>query len=217
MAKRRGQCCHKHIVGNTTFFCMEPTGHQCPHSFSVTMDDLMREYERAELAKAEIERLRERIAELDFQSRAESSPLSMDGCIGCAIHPITEEWVRRYPALAVSDLNFLRQEISARSDLQQAYLDCWRNDKARAERAEAELARQNAANDMIAKERDAWERLAKSAEQAAKRYRWLRRLDHFAQVDAMLDTTEYNSLDAAVDAAMWLEAGDGLDLTCPEL
>lgn len=28
-------------------------------------------------------------------------------------------------------------EISARSDIQQAYLDCWRNDKARAEKAEA--------------------------------------------------------------------------------
>lgn len=32
-----------------------------------------------------------------------------------------------------------RAEISARSDLMQGYLDCWRNDKARAERAEADL------------------------------------------------------------------------------
>jgi hypothetical protein len=36
----------------------------------------------------------------------------------------------------------------------------------------------------------------------AARYRWLRRMDHFGEVDAMLDTTEYNTLDAAVDAAM---------------
>jgi hypothetical protein len=34
----------------------------------------------------------------------------------------------------------LEVEISARSDLMQGYLDCWRNDKARAERAEADLA-----------------------------------------------------------------------------
>jgi hypothetical protein len=34
----------------------------------------------------------------------------------------------------------LEAEISARSDLMQGYLDCWRNDKARAERAEADLA-----------------------------------------------------------------------------
>jgi len=32
----------------------------------------------------------------------------------------------------------LEAEISARSDLMQGYLDCWRNDKDRAERAEAE-------------------------------------------------------------------------------
>ena len=35
----------------------------------------------------------------------------------------------------------LREENSARSDLMQGYLDCWRNDKDRAERAEAEVAR----------------------------------------------------------------------------
>ena len=35
----------------------------------------------------------------------------------------------------------------------------------------------------------------------ALRYRWLRRLDHFAVVEAILDTTEYSTLDAAVDAA----------------
>jgi acetylornithine deacetylase/succinyl-diaminopimelate desuccinylase-like protein len=34
----------------------------------------------------------------------------------------------------------LEREISARSDLMQGYLDCWRKDEARAERAEAENA-----------------------------------------------------------------------------
>jgi hypothetical protein len=34
----------------------------------------------------------------------------------------------------------LEAEVSARSDLMQGYLDCWRNDKARAERAESDLA-----------------------------------------------------------------------------
>jgi hypothetical protein len=39
----------------------------------------------------------------------------------------------------------------------------------------------------------------------AARYRWLRRFDHFAQVDAMLDTTEYTTLDSAIDAAIAAE------------
>lgn len=42
------------------------------------------------------------------------------------------------------------------------------------------------------------ERLRKDA----ARYEWLRRFDHFRRVDDMLNTTEYNTLDAAVDAAM---------------
>ena len=42
---------------------------------------------------------------------------------------------------AAAALVQLREEISARSDLMQGYLDCWRNDKERAERAEAEVAR----------------------------------------------------------------------------
>lgn len=40
----------------------------------------------------------------------------------------------------------------------------------------------------------------------AAKYEWLKRFDHFALVDAMLDTTEYNTLDAAVEAAMASEA-----------
>jgi hypothetical protein len=36
----------------------------------------------------------------------------------------------------------------------------------------------------------------------AARYRWLRRFDHFALVDSLLDTTEHNTLDSAVDFAM---------------
>lgn len=39
-----------------------------------------------------------------------------------------------------ADLAAAQAEISARSDLMQGYLDCWRNDKARAERAENDLA-----------------------------------------------------------------------------
>ena len=58
---------------------------------------------------------------------------------------------RRYGAMdddqcrsqAAAALVQLREEISARSDLMQGYLDCWRNDKYRAERAEAEVAQLN--------------------------------------------------------------------------
>ena len=38
---------------------------------------------------------------------------------------------------AAAALVQLREENSARSDLMQGYLDCWRNDKYRAERADA--------------------------------------------------------------------------------
>jgi hypothetical protein len=40
------------------------------------------------------------------------------------------------------------------------------------------------------------------AEKDGARYRFLRRFDHFSTVDAMLDTMDYHTLDAAVDAAM---------------
>ena len=36
----------------------------------------------------------------------------------------------------------------------------------------------------------------------ANRYRWLRRFDNFGSVNTILDTEQYNTLDAAVDAAM---------------
>jgi hypothetical protein len=36
----------------------------------------------------------------------------------------------------------------------------------------------------------------------AERYRWLRRFDHFSQVDGMLNLTEFATLDSAVDAAI---------------
>lgn len=57
MTKRRprGQCCHKRLVGNTTFFCIEPYGHQCEHSHYVSIDDLERlcaEARRAALTEA---------------------------------------------------------------------------------------------------------------------------------------------------------------------
>lgn len=41
----------------------------------------------------------------------------------------------------------------------------------------------------------------KALEADSERYRWLRRMDHFAAVDAMLNTTDYDTLDAAIDAA----------------
>lgn len=41
----------------------------------------------------------------------------------------------------------------------------------------------------------------------AERYDFLRRLDHFGTVDAMLNGMTYHSLDAAVDAAMIAAAG----------
>ena len=43
---------------------------------------------------------------------------------------------------------------------------------------------------------------AREKEKDAARYDFLRRFDHFACVDAMLDTTEYNTLDSAVDSAI---------------
>lgn len=36
----------------------------------------------------------------------------------------------------------------------------------------------------------------------ASRYQWLRRFDHFAAADALLDTTRFDTLDAAVDHLM---------------
>ena len=74
---------------------------------------------------------------------------------------------------AAAALVQLREENSARSDLMQGYLDCWRNDKERAERAEAErnewkceaLVRRDRIAALEA-ERDA---LTKDA----ARYRWL--------------------------------------------
>ncbi len=36
----------------------------------------------------------------------------------------------------------------------------------------------------------------------ALRYNWLRRFDHFSAVNALLDTTQFNTLDAAVDHLM---------------
>ena len=47
----------------------------------------------------------------------------------------------------------------------------------------------------LGKERDA-------LRQDAERYQWLRRFDHFAIVDEMLSTIDYNTLDEAVDAAL---------------
>lgn len=49
----------------------------------------------------------------------------------------------------------------------------------------------------------------RGAELDAARYRWLRRFDHFAIVDSMLNTTEYNTLDTAIDAAIAGEGGKG--------
>lgn len=46
----------------------------------------------------------------------------------------------------------------------------------------------------------ALEREVEALRADAERYRWLRRMDHFAQVDAMLDGMEYHTLDAAIDA-----------------
>lgn len=62
-------------------------------------------------------------------------------------------------------------------------------------RWQAELAAQRKAKDEAAAKQAA-------LELDAARYRWLRRFDHFAQVDEMLNSTEFNTLDAAVDAAM---------------
>ena len=42
----------------------------------------------------------------------------------------------------------------------------------------------------------------------AERYRWLRNFRNLSHVDAMLDTTDFNTLDAAVDAAIAAHKGE---------
>lgn len=46
----------------------------------------------------------------------------------------------------------------------------------------------------------------------AERYSFLRRFDNFATVDAMLNTTEYTTLDSAVDAIILLREQQRIDL-----
>jgi len=48
----------------------------------------------------------------------------------------------------------------------------------------------------------AWETASRHAPVDAQRYRFLRRFDHWASVDAFLETHDHNTLDSAVDAAM---------------
>lgn len=53
--------------------------------------------------------------------------------------------------------------------------------------------------------RAAWQRLSAENEELrkdAERYRWMKRFDRIARIDAMLSTMDYHTLDAAVDAAM---------------
>ena len=40
--RHKGQCLHRHQVRTTTFFCIEPAGHQCPHTYAPSMDDVDR-------------------------------------------------------------------------------------------------------------------------------------------------------------------------------
>lgn len=53
MNLKRGQCCHEYIVGDTTYYCVEPFGHQCAHSYRPSMH--------------EVERLAKRIADLEHE------------------------------------------------------------------------------------------------------------------------------------------------------
>lgn len=50
-------------------------------------------------------------------------------------------------------------------------------------------------------ERDALRAQVEALRADAERYRWLRRLDHFASADALLDMDGIDTLDAAIDAA----------------
>lgn len=47
------QCCHKMRLLDTTFFCVENDGHQCPHTYRFIESDVRRFAERAERAEAE--------------------------------------------------------------------------------------------------------------------------------------------------------------------
>ena len=70
------------------------------------------------------------------------TPADLAALIERLSQPVTDLYRAAQNAeAAIAALVQLREEISARSDLMQGYLDCWRNDKERAERAEAEVAR----------------------------------------------------------------------------
>jgi hypothetical protein len=45
------QCCHKRAIRNFTFYCVEQTGHQCPHEYKVLISDF--ENVANELTRAE--------------------------------------------------------------------------------------------------------------------------------------------------------------------
>lgn len=73
-ATKRGQCCHEHVVGDTKYYCVEPFGHQCAHSYRPSMH--------------EVERLAKRIADLERElaaSRAALLAIKRDpyGCPFC--------------------------------------------------------------------------------------------------------------------------------------
>ena len=37
----------------------------------------------------------------------------MNDCMGCALHPVTTEWVKQYPSLAAAEINDLRNRLAA--------------------------------------------------------------------------------------------------------
>lgn len=52
------QCAHKMRLLDTTFFCVERTGHQCAHTYRFLESDVRRFAARAERAEAERDALR---------------------------------------------------------------------------------------------------------------------------------------------------------------
>jgi len=74
------------------------------------------------------------------------------------------------------------------------------NERLKAANAANIITAKSILNDVTA-ERNALAAKLATVEADAKRYRWLRRFDHFSRVDELLNRNDINTLDAAIDAA----------------
>lgn len=99
---RKGQCCHEYQVGTTTYYCVEPFGHQCAHSYKPSMHEVER-------LQGEIDALRAKLATAERErddAKAESTRLR------ALIDQFTEDDRTRLNLLA--DCASLRQQLDDR-------------------------------------------------------------------------------------------------------